>query len=116
MVRRAIESLYKDTCDVVEYQSYTKANKSTGKQEVTVIENQPCKLSYSAIKSNDDTESAESLSQITKLFIAPELNIKPGSKIIVKHQNRTLEFQNSGLPGVFESHQEIMLKPFDRWA
>ncbi|MEA4831575.1 hypothetical protein SDC9_187086 [bioreactor metagenome] len=114
--RKAIESQYQDTCDIVEYKSYTKANKSTAKEEVTVLQNQPCKLSYSTLKSNTETISAEMVSQIVKLFIAPEIIVKPGSKLIVLHQSRTLEFKNSGKPGVFSSHQEIILELFDGWA
>lgn len=114
--RQAIESLYKDTCTIVEYRSYKKANKSTGQREYTVLSNQPCKLSFSTLKSNTETTSAEMVSQATKLFIAPEINVKPGSKIIVQHQGRTLEFKDSGQPGVFSTHQELMLELFKGWA
>ena len=43
--RKAIESLYKDRCEVVEYQKIKKENKSTGQIEVSVLKNQPCRLS-----------------------------------------------------------------------
>jgi hypothetical protein len=114
--RNAIESLYKDTCTIVEYRSYKKANKSTGQKEFTVLQNQPCKLSYSTLKSNTETTSAEMVSQIVKLFIAPEIIVKPGSKLIVVHEGRTAEFKDSGLPGVYSTHQEIMLEPFKGWS
>jgi len=116
MVRKAIESLYKDKCSIVEYRSYKKANKSTGQKEFTVIQNQPCKLSFSNIKSNSETVSAEMVTQVVKLFIAPEIIIKPGSKIVVTHQGRTTEYKNSGQPGVYPSHQEVVLELFDGWA
>jgi len=116
MVRQAIESLYKDKCSIVEYRSYKKANKSTGQREFTVLENQPCKLSFSTIKSNTETASAEIVTQVVKLFIAPEIIIKPGSKIVVTHQGRTTEYKNSGQPGVYPLHQEVVLELFDGWA
>ena len=69
MVRKAIESLYRDKCSIVEYRSYKKANKSTGQKEFTVIENQPCKLSFSTVKSNTETASAEMVTQVVKLLL-----------------------------------------------
>jgi len=114
--RQAIASLYKDTCTIVEYRSFKKSNKSTGQKEFTVLSNQPCKLSYTILKSNTETASAEMVSQATKLFIAPEIIVKPGSKLIVQHQGRTLEFKDSGKPGVFSTHQEIVLELFDGWS
>lgn len=114
--REAIESLYKDKCSIVEYRSYKKPNKSTGSKEFTVISNQPCKLSFSTIKSNTATASAEIVSQFVKLFIAPEIDVKPGSKIIVEHCGKTFEYKSSGKPGVFSSHQEIVLELFDGWS
>ncbi len=116
MVRKAIESLYKDKCSIVEYRSYKKSNKSTGQREYTVLQNQPCKLSFSNIKSNAETASAEMVTQVVKLFIAPEIVIKPGSKIVVEHQGRTTEYKNSGQPGVYPSHQDVVLELFDGWS
>ena len=45
MVRKAIEQTYTGKCTITEYQSYKK-NKSTGKKEVDILEDQPCKLSF----------------------------------------------------------------------
>lgn len=116
MVRKAIESLYKDKCSIVEYRSCKKTNKSTGQKEFTVLQNQPCKLSFSTVKSNTETASAEMVIQVVKLFIAPEIIIQPGSKIIVEHQGRTTAYKNSGVPGVYSSHQEVVLELFNGWA
>ena len=114
--RAAIEATYINKCNIVEFQSYKKANKSTGQREVTILENQPCKLSVSSTKSNVETDSAEMLLQSVKLFISPDIDIKPGSKIIVTHCGRTTSYKNSGLPAVYDTHQEIMLEPFKGWA
>lgn len=116
MVRKAIESLYRNKCTIVEYRSCKKANKSTGQKEFTVLQNQPCKLSFSTVKSNTETANAEMVGQVVKLFISPDIVIKPGSKIIVEHQGRTIEYKNSGEPGLYPSHQEIVLELFDGWS
>ena len=51
-----------------------------------------------------------------KLFIAPEVEIKSGSKIIVAHCGKTTEYTRSGVPGMHATHQEIMLDLFKEWA
>jgi hypothetical protein len=56
------------------------------------------------------------LTQTAKLFCDADADIKPGSKITVSHAGRIFEFVQSGEPGVFTFHQEIMLVPFERWA
>ena len=89
--RKAVESLYDGLCDVIEYQKVTKANKSTGFEEVTVLSNQPCRLSYKAstsmslsIKSTQEKDDLSSgMEQMIKLFIAPDITITPGSKIVI---------------------------------
>lgn len=114
--RKAIESLYKHTCDVVEYQPYKKENKSTGHKEVTVVQNQRCRLSITNSSSTGSVDNAATIQQTTKLFIAPELVLNPGSKIIVSRNGRTTEYKHSGVAAVYCSHQEIILELFDGWA
>jgi len=79
--------------------------------------NIPCKLSFSTLNINNQNETESQLAQITKLFLDNEIEIKPGSKLTVKRNNLSYGvFQRSGLPGVFSSHQEIILVAWGRWA
>lgn len=114
--KKAIELLYKDRCSIIEYQEYTKPNKSTGHKEVVVLNDQPCKLSFSTLEVTNQTETAATLVQKATLFIAPEIVIKEGSKLIVSHKGRIYEYKNSGVAGVFSSHQQIILELFKGWA
>lgn len=114
--RKAIEALYKDRCEIVEYQKVTKANKSTGYKEVSVIKNQPCRLSIENSTATALVDGAATVQQTTKLFISPEIVVSPGSKIIVTRNNRTTEYKNSGFSAVYCSHQEIILELFEGWA
>lgn len=108
---------YKDVCSVIQYQdAKDPKTKLTSKQEVTVLEDQPCKLSFETVKSAEGTDTATALSQIIKLFIGPEVIISPGSKIVVIHEGRMGEYSQSGIPAVYPTHQEIMLTAFERWA
>lgn len=117
--RKAIELLYEHTCTVIEYKKVKDPiTKTTNSKEVIVLEDQPCKISYSTVKSATETENATMLQQVVKLFIAPEIVIKEGSKLVVidKNNNKTESYKNSGVPAIFSSHQEIVLELFKGWA
>lgn len=117
IVRYAIEKMYKDLCDVIEHQEVTDpVTKKTGFKEVSVITNQPCKLSFGSFPSTTGGGTAE-MAQSVKLFISPDINIKPGSKIVVTQpEHEPVEYSNSGMPAMFTNHQEIELKLFERWS
>lgn len=114
--RKAIEKLYIGTCTITEHQKVKKENKSTGFADVVVLEKQPCRLSYKTITSTKQDEAAASLIQVAKVFLAPEIHVKPGSKLTITQNGVTTEYQNSGEPAVYSTHQEIILEQFKGWA
>ena len=115
--RKALESLYDGTCTITEYKKVKKENKSTGFVESVVVENQPCRISFNTISNTTSTETgASALVSVVKLFIAPEINVKPGSKITVTQNNVTTDYQNSGQPAYYNTHQEIILELFKGWS
>lgn len=118
--RKAIESTYSGVCTIIERRDVRdEKTKITRKnEEVPVVENQPCKLSFEKLNAVVQTDTAAKLTQGTKLFIAPEIKIKPGSKIIVEQNGTTTttEYSASGEPAVYFSHSEYMLELFKGWA
>lgn len=116
--RKAIESTYTGFCTIVERRDVRdEKTKITRKnEEVPIIENQPCKLSFEKLNAVVQTETAAVMVQGTKLFIVPEIKIKPGSKIIVEQNGTTTEYSASGEPAVYFSHSEYMLELFKGWA
>jgi hypothetical protein len=116
-VRKAIELTYDCTCNVLEHQKYLKENKSTGFEDVQVLENQKCKLSFESITNNNQDDVKANVIQSTKLFISPEITIKPGSKIDVTDvMGNTTSYKSSGKPAIYQTHQEIVLELFERWS
>lgn len=118
VARKYFEQLYDCTCDVIENKEMLQSNKSTFFEEVKVIKNQPCKISYEKISTislvNDN--SAEVPLSI-KLFISPDIKIKSGSKIIVTAKDGSnVSYKSSGSSAKYDTHQEIMLELFDRWS
>ncbi|CAK7062023.1 MAG: hypothetical protein BACD_02915 [Bacteroides rodentium] len=115
--RKAIESTYEGVLTVTEHQKVTDENtKLTDYQEVVVMENQPCHLSFETLKSAVQSESAAAVTQTIKLFVSPDISIKAGSKITVTQAGVTADYSCSGIPAVYETHQEIILELFERWT
>ncbi len=115
--RKALEQLYEHNCTVIEYVKVKDPiTKQTGMKEMPVLENQPCKLSFSTSKTTNQTESANQVIQVIKLFITPEITIKEGSKIVITHNGKISEYKNSGVPSIFPTHQEIVLELFKGWS
>lgn len=116
MVRKSIELGYIGTCNIIEYKKVLSEDMSTNFEEVITFEDIPCKLSFSNSTTTNDTGTASSITQSVKLFIAPEVEIKPNSKIIVTQNDVVETYANSGEPLVFSTHKEIMLNIFREWA
>ena len=115
--RKAIESLYDGKCTITEHQKIKKENKSTGFQDVVVLECEPCRLSFKTINNTHRTDTAASaVVQITKVFLAPEIRVKPGSKLAITQNGVTTEYKSSGEPAFYSTHQEIVLELFKGWA
>lgn len=116
-VRKAIEQTYDCTCNIIEHQKYQKENKSTAFKDVTVLKDQKCKLSFESIAKNSQDDVKSNVVQTTKLFIAPEIEIKTGSRIDVTNVlGQVTSYKSSGKPAICQTHQEIMLELFERWA
>lgn len=115
--RKAIESLYDSTATVMEYRPVKDPeSKRTTQQEVTVLTGQPCRVSFKTVSQAKGSEVAAVVPQVIKLFLAPELTIKAGSKISVSRKGVNIDYKNSGQPAIYETHQEILLELFKGWA
>lgn len=117
MHREAVESMYTGMATITE-QGKIKDEKTklTKFDPKIVLRNQPCRLSYEKQQNTVQSDSAAAIIQTTKLFISPDIVIKPGSKITVTQAGVTADFSCSGQPAVYPSHQEMVLIPFKEWA
>lgn len=115
--RKAIESTYTGICTVSEYQS-VKDEKTgiTRQREVVVAEKLPCRLSFESKTAAVPSETVSAVAQGVRLFIAPEITVKSGSKVTVTQNGITTEYAASGAPAVYITHQELMLELFRGWA
>ncbi len=115
--RKALESAYDGRCDIIEYRDVTdEETKLSREEEAVVLEGQPCRLSFEKQAAVFRTDTAASVTQGLKLFLAPEIRVKPGSKVIVTQNGITGAYSASGEPAVYSTHQEIVLELSGRWA
>lgn len=110
--KNALQRLWKDKLTLINYEEVTKPNGSTGFEEITVLEDKPCKLSFSTLQAVTQNDANAAIVQVVKVFCDPALMIDAGSKLVIEHNGRTFEFSRSGEPGIFTNHQEIVLVPF----
>lgn len=112
---KTIESQYDSRCDVIEKRAKEIKNITKNVEEKVLIDKE-CRVSFEDIYVNTETDTEAKKVQKIKLFIAPELNILPGSKIVITRKGRTTEYKNSGEPAIYDTHQEIMLELWKGWA
>jgi hypothetical protein len=79
-------------------------------KDIAVLSNQPCRLSYSSSGTANQTDTVSNIEQTIKLFIAPEIKIAPGSKLRITQNGVTTDYISSGVPAVYETHQEVSLE------
>ena len=118
-VQRALETLWTDRVTVYRKQKVTDPETHiTDFQEVPILEDQPCKLSFETLTASQG-DPAATVSQAVKLFLSPDVTVPAGCRVVVTRPNETervLTYTSSGLAGMFHSHQEISLVPESRWA
>lgn len=108
-IRKIYESTYCDTCSITEKVKH-KTDVVTSFEEKIVISGQKCKISFENIPSTSQSDTTAPITQSIKLFLAPEIEVKPGSRIDVTHLGVTTAYKRSGKPAVYHTHQEIMLE------
>lgn len=120
MVKRhgaALRLLWKGRCTVYTY-GYT-TDEGTGvsvKRETAVVEDEPCRVSFSSSPPASDGAGANSASQTITLFISSSVDIPPGSKLVITQNGSVETYAASGRPKVYSTHQEIQLTEFRGWA
>ena len=109
--RRAIEELYADIASVIGFTSAKDpVTKETMKRECILVEDMPCRVSFGKSQPSSLGEPAQMSEQSITLFCPPDREIPPGSHIEVIRCGKTLQFESSGVPALYGSHQEVALK------
>ncbi|WHX37408.1 ABC transporter ATP-binding protein [Paenibacillus polymyxa] len=109
--RRLLEMTYTGVCRVEGQITYKDPVTGTERPRKGVIfDNQPCALSQASLPSAAQTDTNNDVAYDGKLFIAPDIVIPSGSRIFVTQDGMSYEFQQSGEPFIYPTHQEIKMK------
>ncbi|WP_273483619.1 ABC transporter ATP-binding protein [Desulforamulus ruminis] len=113
--RRALEKLYEDRVTV---SRYVKGKKPSGETALTLQpvhehENIPCRLSQKALAVNGQTEAQNNIRYETKLFLAPEIEIRQGDVLAMTRAGKPWTY-TAGEPFLYPTHQEILLQREDK--
>lgn len=113
---KALKSQWKGFCTVTIKRNVTDEETKIEKpSKVTLLVDEPCKLSRKTLQSAGDGEVAE-VKTSTKLFISSSVSIPTGSTITVTQNGVTENYSRSGLPGTYTYHQEIPLELIKEYA
>lgn len=110
LARQVLEKSYTGTCSIyIIGQSENKSGIITNSDEPALFkESIPCALSYDNAPSTSQADYGTS-TMIVTLFINPDLIVPTNARIEVTEYGRTRTFKNSGIPAVYDTHQEITL-------
>lgn len=109
--RAALESTYEGLCTVSEMKDVKDPVSGKTRQEpVVVFADEPCGLSQSTLPSATQTVTSDKVEYDAKLFISPDVTIKPGSRITVQQNGMEFKGEQAGKAFRYATHQEIKLK------
>lgn len=111
--RRQIEKLYTDRATISRMVETTTPWGETITELQEVCRDQPCRLSQRALGTNNQTEAANEIAYETKLFIAPDVEVRQGDEIAVSRAGVVREY-TAGEPFLYPTHQEISLQRRER--
>ncbi|MFC2468832.1 MAG: hypothetical protein ACFNWY_01395 [Negativicutes bacterium] len=109
LVKQAIESLYDGKAVIEEARKRKNEKNVTVSEWAVVAEDIPCRVSYKTISAAEKSDTADTIAQAITLFTSPDIIVLPGSRITVRQRGREMKLSCSGIPAVYDSHQEIPL-------
>lgn len=114
--RKAIEKLYDSICDVIITEEYQMSNGVTAFRDVVKYTKQPCRISQPNTSAANNNYVVSEYGKTVDLYIAPELDIPAGSKIIASFNDVVTEYKFAGAAARYATYQKIQLEFVGRWA
>lgn len=118
MARKGIEMLYNCKCTIENVAEVEDAQTGITSQSWEIVAlDILCKRSIKNIAAADTENNVAVVTKQIKLFLAPEIEVKAGSRISVTDIHGFTEYYKStGKPAIFHNHQEVILETVERWA
>ena len=113
--RPHIERMYRGKLTIYEWTLVTDPlTHISSEVEAIVVEDQPCMLSNTSTAPTTSAEGVPSVTKITKIFVAPDIPIREGSKLVVTQDGVTNTYERSGIPSVYPTHQEVSVNLMEK--
>ncbi len=109
LIKRSLQQSFIGRCTITGTTKVKEPNRSTSIKEVVTATDEPCRLSYEKIDKANSNGMNLNVNQTIKLFIDPDVEILPGSKITITQCDVTEVYKASGKPAKYETHQEVLL-------
>lgn len=107
--RKAIESLYADTCRIITEKDIVDPDTGIVKTVRVTSSEYPCRISYKSLPAASG-DGIPIMTQSVTLFLNPEVDVPAGADVDVVRQGRHLHFKSAGISAVYDNHQEISLE------
>lgn len=115
--KNAVRRLWVGRCTVLTFEDYDDEMTGRTKQRDKVLfADVPCRVSFDKVETTAEVEHASIKAQKITLIIGSEYQIPEGSKITVTQMGVTREYERSGTPAVYSSHQEVPLTIKKEWV
>lgn len=114
-MKKVLASCFTSTCDIYEFVEQENEDGSTEYVE-KFVDTIACKLSFSTSDVSRDTALASGVNLVATLFVLSDCVVKPGSKFVISQNGIVYNFENSGVPLQYETHQEIKLRLMQEWT
>lgn len=117
MVINPLSILWTGRATIFEYEDVIDPEThQTSQREVIVLEDEPCRISFTSEHITDPNAGVAKTTQFITLFIRPDLTIDAGSVIEVTQNGRTTRYKRSSKPSVYRNHQEIELTLYEDYV
>ena len=114
MVNNPLARLWIGKCTIYEYRDVVDPDTYQTKHELfPVVSDEPCRISFSREGTTEINSGVANLVQNTKLFIRPDLEIKPGCVIEVTQHGRTTKYKGSSKTALYTNHQEVEIELYE---
>lgn len=115
-MQSVLHEMFDGVCSIWSMEQEKDADGIWRQKEVLTAADVPCHLSFISAGAAQNDGKGSRVRAAAKLFIAPELTVKPGSKVCVRQQQREYCLICSSLAVVYRWHQEIELCLPEDWA
>ena len=110
--RKAIESLYADTCRIITEKDTVDPDTGIVKTVRVTSAEYPCRISYKNLPATGG-DGIPVITQSVTLFLSPEIDVPAGADVNVVRQGRPLHFKSAGVSAVCVNHQEFSMEHWE---